>query len=202
MSTSHQDATLAKISTTTELLKNSIDEKQGCRHNGASDSDTQDFPDGGVHAWMTVLGGLLSTTAGIGVLSGFAVFQSYFSTAELTNYSPQDIAWIGNLQIWGCFAFGLLSGWMSDRYGPKLPMAIGTVFMVLGTMMASISKTYYQFILSQGVCSAIGIGFSFIPALAVQCQWFLKRRSFVVGLVVSGQNIGGTCIPPDRASTL
>lgn len=180
----------ATAATQHSAISHALDEKQQLPGNtGASDGD--DFPDGGAQAWMTVLGGFFCTVAGIGVLSGFSVFQSYYGTEGLQGYSPQDIAWIGNLQIWGCFAFGLLSGWMSDTYGPTLPMALGSFFMVLGTMMASISKSYYQFILSQGICSAIGIGLTFVPALAIQCQWFLKKRGLVVGLVLSGQNIGG-----------
>jgi MFS family permease len=123
------------------------------------------FPDGGYKAWLTVLGGWLSFIASIGFLSGFSVFQSYYSTTQLPTHSPDDISWIGGLQIWGCFFFGLWAGRLSDKYGPKVPLALGTFFMVFGTMMASISKTYYQFMLSQGLCSAVGFGFAFTPAL-------------------------------------
>jgi len=151
------------------------------------------FPDGGYKAWMTVLGGWLSFITGIGVLTGFAVFQSYYSTVGLTGYSADDIAWIGSLQTWGCYFFGMWAGRLSDRYGPKVPMSFGALFMIVGTMTASVSTKYYQFILSQGLCSALGIGFAFTPALAVQSQWFLKRRGFVVGMVMSGQNVGGMC---------
>lgn len=151
------------------------------------------FPDGGNKAWMTVLGGWLSFIAGIGVLTGFAVFQSYYSTVVLPEYSADDIAWIGSLQTWGCYFFGMWAGRLSDRFGPKVPMAFGSLFMIVGTMTASVSTKYYQFVLSQGLCSALGIGFAFTPALAVQSQWFLKRRGFVVGLVISGQNVGGMC---------
>lgn len=42
---------------------------------------------------------------------------------------------------------------------------------------------------------AIGIGLTFVPSLAVPCQWFLKKRAIVVGLVLSGQNIGGVIWP-------
>ncbi|OQV06640.1 hypothetical protein CLAIMM_11182 [Cladophialophora immunda] len=154
-------------------------------------SSDQTFPDGGYKAWMTVLGGWLSFIAGIGVLTGFSVFQSYYSTVVLSGYSADDIAWIASLQTWGCFFFGMWAGRLSDRYGPKIPMAFGSFFMILGTMTASVSTKYYQFILSQGLCSALGIGFAFTPALAIQSQWFLKRRGFVVGLVMSGQNVGG-----------
>lgn len=153
------------------------------------------FPDGGYRAWLTVCGGFLGFFASIGFLSSFSVFQSYYTTTTLPTYSPSDISWIGSLQIWGCFFMALWSGRFSDQHGPRIPLAIGGFMMVFGTMMASISKKYYQFILSQGLCSAIGFGFVFTPALAVQSQWFLKRRGFVVGLVMSGQNVGGMDIP-------
>ena len=156
-----------------------------------SDFINVSFPDGGYKAWFTVLGGFLSFIASLGFLSGFSVFQIYYTTTQLPAYTPDDISWIGSLQLWGFFFFGLSSGRLSDKYGPKVPLALGTFFMVLGTMMASISRTYDQFILSQGLCSAIGFGLAFMPALAVQSQWFLEKRGFIVGLVMSGQNVGG-----------
>lgn len=150
-----------------------------------------DFPDGGKEAWLCVLGGWLSFIATIGLLSGFSVFQSYYESKRLASYSSEDISWIGSIQFWGCFFFGILSGWLSDNYGPRLPLALGTFFVVLGTMMASISTKYYQYMLSQGLCSAIGLGMSFIPSLAVQSQWFLSKRGIAVAIVMSGQNVGG-----------
>jgi MFS family permease len=150
------------------------------------------FPDGGYKAWLTVVGGLLTTISSIGFLSAFSVFQSYYGTTALPTESASNISWIGSLQIFGCFFLGLWAGRLSDKRGPKLPLALGTFFMVFGTMMASISNSYYQFILSQGLCSAVGFGLVFTPALAVQSQWFLKKRGLVVGLVMSGQNIGGS----------
>lgn len=151
------------------------------------------FPDGGVKAWLTVLGGFLSFIATIGFLNGGAVFQSYYMSTTLSAYTPSDVAWIGSVQLRGCFFFGIWAGDLSDRYGPKLPLALGTFFIVLGNMMASISHKYYQYLLSQGFCVALGTGLAFTPALAIQSQWFLKGRGFTVGLVMSGQNVGGTC---------
>lgn len=148
------------------------------------------FPDGGLKAWMTVLGGWLAFIATIGFLTGASVFQSYY-TETLPDVTASDVAWIGSVQIWGCFFFGVLAGELSDKYGPKLPIGIGGVVTVFGVMMSSISKKYYQILLSQGFCLSLGLGLSFTPSLAVQSQWFLKRRGFVVGLVMSGQNVGG-----------
>lgn len=169
------------------------DQEASADANGPTPEDASTelaFPDGGYKAWLTVAGGLLAQISSIGFLSAFSVFQSYYGMT-MPSQTSSNISWIGSLQIFGCFFLGLWSGRLSDKRGPKLPLALGTLFMVFGTMMASISKSYYQFVLSQGLCSAIGFGLVFTPALAVQSQWFLKKRGFVVGLVMSGQNIGG-----------
>jgi MFS family permease len=158
---------------------------------GAVAVDVDVFPDGGAKAWRTALGGFLAFIASLGFLSGGSVFQSYFKTTVLPDSSLSDIAWIGSVQVWGCFFFGIWSGSLSDKYGPALPLVVGTFFMVFGNLMASLSTKFYQFLLSQGFCIALGMGLVFTPALAVQSQWFLKHRGFVVGFVMSGQMVGG-----------
>lgn len=168
-----------------------MDEEKGDKLEAATATSDESFPDGGVQAWRTALGGFLAFIASIGYLSGGSVFQSYFKTIVLPDSSTSEIAWIGSVQIWGCYFFGIGSGALSDKYGPALPFALGTFFMVFGNMMSSLSTTYYQFLLSQGFCVALGMGLIFTPALAIQCQWFLKRRGFVVGFVMSGQMVGG-----------
>lgn len=62
-----------------------------------------------------------------------------------------------------------VAGRLFDRYGPRVPLLVGTVLHVLGLMMASISTKYYQFVLSQSVCSGIGASFIFNPAMAAVC---------------------------------
>lgn len=172
-----------------ELAHN--DNETNGSHADIAIQDDAHFPDGGVNAWCTALGGFLAFIASIGFMSGGSVFQSYYITTTLSSSNPSDVAWIGSVQLWGCFFFGIWAGRLSDKYGPALPLGLGTVFMVFGIMMASISKKYYQLLLSQGFCMALGMGLIFTPALAVQSQWFLRRRGFVVGAVMSGQNVGG-----------
>lgn len=136
-----------------ELASND-NETNGRREDLATQDDAH-FPDGGVKAWRTALGGFLAFIASIGFMSGGSVFQSYYITTTLSSSDPSNIAWIGSVQLWGCFFFGIWAGRLSDKYGPALPLGLGTIFMVLGTMMASISKKYYQFLLSQGFCEAL-----------------------------------------------
>jgi MFS family permease len=56
---------------------------------------------------------------------------------------------------------GPVVGYMTDNYGPRIPILIGSFLHVFGLMMTSLSKKYYQIILSQSICSALGCSFLF-----------------------------------------
>jgi len=58
---------------------------------------------------------------------------------------------------------GPVVGKLFDTYGPRHLIAVGSFLHVFGLMMASIATEYYQFLLAQGVCSAIGIACIFQP---------------------------------------
>jgi len=62
-------------------------------------------------------------------------------------------------------------------------------------MMASISKQYYQFILSQGLCSALGTSMIFYPSMSAVMTWFFERRALALGITASGSSIGGVIFP-------
>ena len=70
------------------------------------------------------------------------------------------------------FAGGIFAGKVFDDYGPRYLLIVGTLLHVFGLMMTSISKTYYQILLSQAVCSATGASLVFTPAFSSVCPNF------------------------------
>jgi MFS family permease len=66
---------------------------------------------------------------------------------------------------------------------------------VFGLMMTSLSSKYYQFVLAQGIVSSAGASAIFYPAVSALVTWFLKRRSFALGIVASGSSLGGVIFP-------
>lgn len=63
------------------------------------------------------------------------------------------------------FLFSPLSGYIFDNYGPRVPILLGSVMHVFGLMMLSLSTEYYQIMLSQSICSGIGLSLFFTPSL-------------------------------------
>ncbi|KAI5303341.1 hypothetical protein KEM56_007652 [Ascosphaera pollenicola] len=90
---------------------------------------------------------------------------------------------------------GPFCGTIFDNYGSSYLFLIGSFMHVFGLMMASISHEYYQFLLSQGVCSALGAGLLFWPTMYCLQTWFSLRRALAIGIAVSGSGLGGVCLP-------
>lgn len=59
--------------------------------------------DGGVRAWLTVLGGFIALFCSFGQLNAFGTFQAWYATHQLSHLHPSTISWIGSLQLWVFF---------------------------------------------------------------------------------------------------
>lgn len=64
---------------------------------GAQDQDS--IPDGGLQAWLQVLGGFMIFFNTWGLLNTFGVFQTYYASGDLFTASSSDISWIGSIQV-------------------------------------------------------------------------------------------------------
>lgn len=150
-------------------------------------------PDGGLQAWTMVLMGHIIIFNTWGYINSFGVFQVYYS--EHLNRPTSDISWIGSVQIFLCFSIGTFSGRASDAGLYKYCFTIGLAFQLLGVFMTSLSKTYWQLLLAQGICTGIGNGIMFCPSLAVLTTYFSKKRAIAVGTAASGTATGGVVFP-------
>lgn len=66
---------------------------------------------------------------------------------------------------------------------------------MFGIFMTSLSKTYVEILLAQGVCVGLGNGLVFVPSLTLASTYFLKNRSLALGFAASGSATGGLVFP-------
>ncbi|KAG6041230.1 hypothetical protein E4U41_005513 [Claviceps citrina] len=171
------------------------------------DDDDDDFPDGGLDAWLVVLGAWCVSFCSYGwinkkrfsriivMATGVGTFQEYYQTGPLKDYTASQIAWIPSMQIFLMSFLSPLTGRLFDNYGPRLLLLGGSFLHVFGLMMASLSSKYYQFMLSQGLCSAIGVSAAFLAAIGAVSGWFKKRRGTAFGIFATGSSLGGVVFP-------
>ncbi|KAF5664981.1 monocarboxylate transporter [Fusarium heterosporum] len=159
---------------------------------------TTDFgppPDGGLEAWSVVAGGFCAVFASFGWINCIGIFQDYYQRNQLKAYSSSTVAWIPSVESFMMFFWGPVVGKMTDELGPRIPILIGSFLHVFGIMMTSISKEYYQILLSQSFCSAIGCSFLFYAPIAAVGTWFARHRAIAFGIVTAGSSLGGVALP-------
>ncbi|KAF8536160.1 major facilitator superfamily domain-containing protein [Trichophaea hybrida] len=80
---------------------------------------------------------------------------------------------------------------LARRFGPQVPMLIGVFLLTSGLLLASFAERIWHLYLTQGVLVGIGVGFVYVPSVAILSQWFSKRRSLANGIGAAGSGVGG-----------
>ncbi|KAF8802188.1 MFS general substrate transporter [Phlegmacium glaucopus] len=153
------------------------------------------FPEGGLKAYLTVLGAFIALACTFGQLSAFGTFQAWYASHQLQHLPASTISWIGSLQFWIFFVTGAPIGRLFDAYGPTWLMVAGTICCLTSTMTTSVCTEYYQYILSQGVLFGLGVGLLFYPSLSSISTHFSKYRATALGVAVAGSSVGGVLYP-------
>lgn len=88
----------------------------------------------------------------------------------------------------------IVTGRISDRFGPKPMMIVSGLFFGLGFfLMSTISNIWqlycYYFLI------AIGISGGFVPLMSTIARWYEKRRGLMTGLVLAGGGLGQAIFP-------
>jgi MFS family permease len=148
-------------------------------------------PDGGLHAWLKVLGGFLIYSNIWGFTLSFGAFQTYYQHVLLPTSSASAISWIGTVQSYLLILVGVIAGPMFDKGYFRSMLFAGNFLVVFGIMMLSLCTTYWQVFLAQGVCMGLGAGLLYIPSLALVGIYFSRKRSLAMGIVTSGIAVGG-----------
>lgn len=109
--------------------------------------------------------------------------------------SPSTISWIGTVQNFLTFVIGAFSGRLLDA-GYFIPtLIVGSFLQLLGIFMMSLSTTYWQLMLTQGVLTGLGGGIFFPPSMGLIATYFSSKRSFAIGIGTTGNAAGGALYP-------
>jgi len=154
-------------------------------------SDGKEF-----RGWV-VVGGLLPvylSLIGIYTLS-FGVFLPSI-TGEL-GWSREMISGAYLLHSLLFCLLGPVIGFSITKLGARANLVLGNTLVALGLAgMAFIAEPWHIY-LTYGVLGGAGISLGgMVTCTTVVNQWFVKRRSLVIGIVLSAGGIGGLIFPP------
>lgn len=150
-------------------------------------------PDGGLLAWSQVLAAHLINCLVWGYPATYGVYQLYY--VETLELPLSQVSWIGSIQIFLTSCVCTFSGRLADAGYVRHCVAAGCFLAVLGTFMVSLCTTYWQLVLAQGVCTGIGLGLAFMPAVATVSSYFKKNRGLALSVAASGSAVGALIFP-------
>ncbi len=136
------------------------------------------------YRWVIVASGAVLGCVAIGAMFSLPVFL--IPMAATTGWSRTGISLamtIGFLAM----AFGsIFWGTVTDRFGPRMVVLIGSALLPISLALASFSRTLFEFQLVFGLCVGIAAAAIFAPMMATVTGWFETQRSLAVSLVSAG----------------
>lgn len=153
------------------------------------------FPEGGTKAWLVVSGSFCIIWGTFGLVSSVGLFQAYWKTHQLSNYSNGDIGWIPAVNIFFNLFLGVQVGPLFDRYGPKWLILTGSLLYVVSLVLLAECTKYWHFMLAYGVMNGFSGALLTTTALSVVAHWFERKRGMASGIAFVGSSIGGITFP-------
>ena len=146
------------------------------------------------YGWVVVGAGMLMTCVGMGAMLSLGVFLQ--PLAAETGWSRTGISTAATLDFLFMGAAALVWGVLSDRYGTRIVVLLGSALLGLGLVAASRADTLLQFQLLFGGLVGIAAGSFYAPMMAAATGWLEHRRNLAAALVSAGMGIGSMTVSP------
>jgi MFS family permease len=147
--------------------------------------------------YLIVLGACLTQFTVVGLLFSyglfFKAFELEFGWSRTLLSSGMSFAFI----VMGVLAF--FGGRLSDRYGPRLVLAVtGTLFGMGYALLSQVTQPWQLFAIF-GLFIGVGMATNDVVTLSTIAREFRRRRGIMTGVVKVGTAAGQMTIPPIAA---
>jgi MFS family permease len=146
------------------------------------------------YGWVVAGAAFFVLFTAYGAQYSFGVFFS--ALLGEFGWSRASLSGAFSLYAFGYSAFGLVAGWLTDRWGPRAVVAIGGAFLGVGLAAMSRTSEVWHPYLFYGVIAALGMSTAYVPCNATVARWFVRRRGLAVGLASAGGSLGTFALPP------
>lgn len=164
-------------------------------------------PDGG-YGWVCVLAcslvngftwGVVSVSSSPSIshavsnnLQSYGVYLAYYLSTNLyPSARPLDYAFLGGLNFGLAMFSAPFITILARKFTFRPVMIAGAIIQTLALCLASLSTEIWHLYLTQGALLGIGVGFAYVPSVAILSQWFEKNRSIASGIAAAGSGLGG-----------
>tara|TARA_B100000579_G_scaffold414327_1_gene407846 strand:+ start:2544 stop:3779 length:1236 start_codon:yes stop_codon:yes gene_type:complete len=136
----------------------------------------------------------------------FVVYGIQFSFGTFVGDVVKDTGWSENrLQLIFAIYIGLysalsaVSGWLTDRLGPRPIVAVGALLLTGGYLLWATANSLMVVAIGMGVVAPLGMSCSWVPCNATVVRWFVLRRGLATAIATAGGSLANILVPPIAA---
>ncbi|WP_428247630.1 MFS transporter [Ferrovibrio sp.] len=149
------------------------------------------------YGWIVVAAAFAVMFVGFGAAYSFPAF--FEPLRREFDASRATVSLVFSLAAFLYFALGAISGPLADRLGPRPVIGFGLAAVAAGMIAASFADSLLTVLIAYSIGMGIGVGFSYVPAIATVQHWFVAKRGQASGLAVMGIGLGTVVMPPVAA---
>ena len=132
----------------------------------------------------------------------FLTYGVQYSFGVFVPAMVEDLGW-QRAHLGGAFSvysvvytsFSLVSGRLTDSFGPRRVVAIGGILLAIGLIGTSQMSSQWQLFFWYGIVAALGMSSAYIPCNITVVRWFHRRRGLALGVASSGSSCGILVVP-------
>ena len=127
---------------------------------------------------------------GIGTGTLFALSVFLLPIVESMRWTRGDISVVASLNWISLGVGSLVMGYLSDRFGTRLVVAIGGFMLGLALVLSSQAASLLWFEVTFGLMVGLAAGSFYVPLSSTASKWFTANRGLALGVISSGLGLG------------
>ena len=143
--------------------------------------------------YIVIIGACMTAAHGI-VMYTFGVFLIPLTTEF--NWERGVLSGVYSTFLLTLGIFSILTGRLSDKYGPRILLTIAGILMGTGFLLLSQINSLWQAYLIWALFIGVGGSCLWVPLVSTIPRWFAKKRGIAIGLTIAGFGLGGIIGPP------
>ena len=146
------------------------------------------------YGWIIVACAFAILCVAYGIQFTFGVFLPVISAD--TGWDRASLSMPYSLYVFVYSALGVVTGRLTDRWGPRVVLTVGGCLLGCGIMLMSRVHGLWQIYLLLGLIAASGMSAAYVPCNATVVRWFTQRRGLALSITSSGASFGNFLFPP------
>jgi len=161
------------------------------------EEEEEEAPDGG-WGWCVVLGSFLCNVVLDGIAYSFGVLLQPMQDDLQT--SVGSVSLVGGVLAGVILATGPLAAGAVNRFGSRVTCLAGSVISCVSLLVSSYCSSVFSLVLSYGLCTGVGLGLMYVPAVVAVGEYFTNKLALATGICVCGSGVGTFLLAPLTSS--